>query len=396
MFKKPQIKTLITTVGTSLYSNLERLDTDKNPEYADIKEKYLDIKNEKTENGKLAKAKELVKLLLNLSPDTRLLGAEINSVYAMLEKGFLDEERERIIFFISDTYKGTEIGRILQNYFMNSQNRVNFKSCEIVKIEGLQDEKPNLFKTKGLTNLVRQMGQKYSLWQGSRLGINATGGYKAQIAMATAFGQVMQVPVFYKHEFFNQVISFPRVPFTINLSLVEKHIKFWADLSEEGATFTREDLDTYNLPDDVMEEIAPLLEEVEIEEKGVGNKLYSLSPLGQIYWQRFKRDNPYITIEPSKIDETDRLGCTFRDDHYPIGFKEYVRKVYNKNKFIKSCHSLTYKGQKSIENGRFYEYNKKHIVGEYKDRNGFGARFEVVTNANNELERKWVIKELGQ
>lgn len=394
MFHKPHVKTLITTVGTSLYSNLERIDIKKNPEYENIKNKYLEIKNAKNENDKSIKTRELVKLLIGLKPDARILGAEINSVYAMVEKEFLDEERERILFFVSDTHKGAEIGRILKYYFSDPQSPICFHSCEIVKIEGLQDKKPGMFKTQGLTNLVRQMGQRYSSWRYNNPGINATGGYKAQIAMATAFGQVMQVPVFYKHEFFNQVISFPRVPFTIDLSLVENHLKFWTDISEPGATFTKEKLDSYNLPDEIAEEIAPLLEEVEVEEEGSEKKLFSLSPLGQIYWQRFIFNNPDISLEPLEIEKSERKGCRFRDDHYPIGFKEYVQKVFKENEFIKSCHSTTYQGQRSIVNGRFREYDNNHIVGEYEDKNSFGARFEVVTNANNSLERKWIIEKL--
>lgn len=392
MLQKNEIKTLAVTVGTSMFSNLERIDLQKNPHLNAICELYGKLENKTTEPEKFRIIQDLANHFLSMEPDERLLGAEITSVYSMIQKNFLSKDRERIFFFVSDTQKGKDMGDILKHYFQDDSCKIKFKECNVVVIEKLQDEKPLDFKVHGLSYLVRELGKVYSQWQYCDLGINATGGYKAQIAIAVAFGQVMQIPVFYKHELFDQIISFPRVPFTINLNLIENNLKFWADIAEPSAAFTEEELQKYTIDPEVREEIDPLLEY--IEEENV--KHYSLSPLGQIYWQRYLANNRDIALKPEICPGKERTSVTFRDDHYPDGFREYAVKVYNENEFIKSCHSLPYHGQQSIKHGSFYIHNNKHIIGEYQDKKNFGARFEIMSNAKNELERNWVIKQLEE
>ncbi len=47
----------------------------------------------------------------------------------------------------------------------------------------------------------------------------------------------------------------------------------------------------------------------------------------------------------------------------------------------------------AINANRFYWRNKR-LIGEYIDRRGFGGRFEILTEARNELERRWVLNNL--
>lgn len=51
-----------------------------------------------------------------MPPELRLLGAEINSIEAMIRKGFLSDSRERLVFLVSDTEDGAAIGSILTSY----------------------------------------------------------------------------------------------------------------------------------------------------------------------------------------------------------------------------------------------------------------------------------------
>ncbi|MGI5862875.1 MAG: putative CRISPR-associated protein [Myxococcales bacterium] len=66
----------------------------------------------------------------------------------------------------------------------------------------------------GLRNLVRAIGKIARDAGGPEwVAINATGGYKAQIAVAVLIGQALGSPVFYKHERFeSEVIAFPPMP----------------------------------------------------------------------------------------------------------------------------------------------------------------------------------------
>ncbi len=398
---------LICTVGTSLfYPNLKGLDPENHykrptrendlPAKADLNAlERLDLP---ADSGRLQSLladlksafnsddyARVAKLLAALPPELRLCGAEINSIDAMVRKGFLGENRHNIIFLVSDTPEGQAIGRILGLYFQGENCPSRFHVCHVETVTGLQDEQPLVFKTEGLPNLVRLLGAHYRRWGGAEtVAINATGGYKAQIALAVAFGQATGTAVYYKHEKFDQVIPFPRIPFALDLSLVRDNLKLWADLAEFGVSFDPETLDR-RLPasEELRDLMFPLLESIE------EGSFYCLSALGLVYWEAFRSLSPDIKLKPARV--AGRRGCRFAPDHhYPIGFKEHVRRFYDAfPDYVSECHSIDYSGQGGIKTG--LRIKDKRLIGEYVDRDGFGARFEIVTSAENQMEREWLI-----
>jgi len=406
-----KITTLVCTVGTSLFfPNLHNLDplnyykseSGTTDEIGQREEESLSacglLQDRKKLESILESTKkfyesknwaQLAKQLVLLPPDLRLCGAEINSIEAMIRKKFLGDERNRLILLVSDTDDGNATGSILKAYFEDSRCPIQFKNCEYRAVAGLQDKNPLAFRTEGLTNLVRMLGEELRKWGSDYLGINATGGYKAQIALAVAFGQATHCPVFYKHERFDQIIQFPQVPFTIDLSLVGDNLKLWADLAGPSSMLEKDEIDARLTGNDELKEaIYPLLDDVEIN----GKIYFGLSALGMVYWEAFSINNPDVTIKPANAEA--RRGCHFRDHHYPAGFKEYVKKVYDTfPSLISECHSLPYSKNRSITRNRFYTKDGR-IIGEYIDKDAFGGRFEIMTAATNELERKWVCKEL--
>jgi len=406
--------TLICTVGTSLFfPNLSRLDPEKQylqePSDSDSiglaeknallryklwsnREKLSEILNNIKNAFDKKDFSRLADQLVLLPPELRLCGAEINSIGAMFRKKFISENRDRLIFLVSDTDEGTYIGKILTAYFGHRKCEIGFSQCDYITVPGLQDEKPLVFQRDGLTNLVRLLGEQLRKWGNESIAINATGGYKAQIALAVAFSQATKCQVFYKHERFDQIIRFPRIPFTIDLSLVENDLKRWATLTEPGAVFSEFKIKNL-LPDDpeLNEAIYPLLDCEEIDNESY----YSLSALGQVYWEAFYSQHSDVTIEPPNVKK--RRGCHFSGDHHrQIGFENYVKNVYNSfPKLISECHALPYDRQKAFTRNRFYII-KGQIIGDYIDRNNFGGRFKVMTEAQNELERKCVVKHLNE
>lgn len=404
--------TLICTVGTSLfYSNLAKLDPekqyqklDKDPVFPAEKEvlqksglldeprKLKDILEKIKQMYEKRNTAQITKQLLLLPSALRLCGAEINSIKAMIDKGFISPHREQLILLTSDTEDGKAIGDILSTYFQDNSCEIRFRRCEYLVVEGLQDEKPLIFRREGLPNLVRLLGEQYRKWGGeSAIAINATGGYKAQIAFAVAFGQATRCPVYYKHERFDQIIGFPKIPFTIDLSPVENHLKLWAELSEPGNSLNQSELQSYLNGESVQNSVIyPLLDFI----KDDGETLFSLSALGHVYWEAFLIQYPDTTLAPSAVQN--RNGCHFTPDHhYPKGFKEYVRKLYEAfPELISRCDSRDYSGQRGITGNQFY-LREGRIIGEYVDKDNFGGRFEVQTPASNDLERKWVIEQLN-
>ena len=59
------------------------------------------------------------------------------------------------------------------------------------------------------SRLAREICTSIKNYESEFCGINATGGYKAQIAIAVTIGQAARVPVYDKHELFNDITSFP-------------------------------------------------------------------------------------------------------------------------------------------------------------------------------------------
>lgn len=214
--------TLICTVGTSLFGNLGRL-----PEENPLRQAY--------DNGAWNK---LARELLDVGPTERVCGAEINTVESVREKKWLT--LERLLFLVSDTPDGRNTGKVLKEYFTQRSLRrhdIDLNSVEYCVIDKLQDERPKDFKVHGLRNLVRQAGEYIQRFGGSEsVAIDATGGYKAQIAIAVILGQALNIPVFYKHERFSEIIDFPPLPISFDYQILASHADLFTDL-ERGVVF---------------------------------------------------------------------------------------------------------------------------------------------------------------
>lgn len=86
------------------------------------------------------------------------------------------------------------------------------------------------FKLRGLRALVATLAERIEreLRQGVEVAINATGGFKAEIAYATLVGLLFDVPVYYIHEQFNELIEMPPVPVAWDYGVLAK----WEDFFE--------------------------------------------------------------------------------------------------------------------------------------------------------------------
>ncbi len=367
---------LISTVGTSIITNIKseyRADSGVSQEVHAELQRFLSEKNW----GQLAR------VLAQVDPSARICGAEINSVAELIKRG-------RIMlchmhFLVSDTEDGQNVGKLLESYFIERVGR-DLPDLETVKyhiIEGLQDAQPARFKTDGLRNLVRQIGDLVKRYQSETILIDATGGYKAQIAIAVVLGQALEIPVLYRFERFSEIINVPPLPIAFDYQVLGENADVLA-FFERGATVTLAETQ------DVDEKLRVLLEEVDID----GEVHVGLGAVGQIYLTgfrlRFPRD---LTLSP--VAPSEKRPPSFRDDHYPDGFKEFVQKVCDEVPWIKTAHSLPYDRQRAIRGTTFYVYQGK-LIGTYQDRNRFGARFEILTNAATPDQLAWAADQLNQ
>ena len=132
-------------------------------------------------------------------------------------------------FCHSATDDGRAIGKILKIYYEDRGH--NVKPIEICD---LQDENPRRFRTYGLRNLAKEICKVIRNYSSSTCAINATGGYKAQIAIAVLLGQAIGVPVYYKHERFNEVIKFPPMPVSLDFEVWMKASGMLFNLEEDA------------------------------------------------------------------------------------------------------------------------------------------------------------------
>lgn len=371
-----QRNTLICTVGTSLFeANLSRLsETTPNApaNWAAIRKAY-DEQNWKA----------LASEMLKIPPTERLCGAEINTIEESRRKNWLS--LENLIFLVSDTPNGRNTGEFLRLYFAQRSD-LKLRNLECKVIDNLQDERPADFKVHGLRNLVRAAGEYIQRFGGvDHTAIDATGGYKAQIAIAVIVGQALNIPVFYKHEKFSEIIDFPPLPISFDYEILAKNADLLIDF-ERGKAFSHEELGF------VDEKLRVLLTEVLVEEQPV----YELSPIGQIYLTGFRIRNPKPVSLTAAVN---KKPPSFRDDHYPIGFKDFVAKVCRENSWIVTANSLPYAGQQSIKGIGFYvrdEGDEKRLIGTFQDKDKFGARFWLHLTDESLAALTWAADQLNQ
>lgn len=369
--------TLLCTVGTSLFeSNLKRL-SESSPE---CPENWQEIKNQFDNSN----WNELAKELLKVNPSNRTCGAEINTIEEAKKKKWL--ELDNLILLVSDTEAGRNTGYVLKKYF-EGRDDLNLQQVEFKVIEQLQDTEPKNFKIHGLRNLVRIVGDFIQRFGNEAIAIDATGGYKAQIAVAVLIGQALDIPVYYKHERFSEIIDFPPLPISLDYDILGRNSDILTDF-ERGKSYAKSELDNFD------EKLRVFLTEIEIDNEPV----FELNAIGQLYLTSFRLRYPKV-VNVKALSDSERKEPTFRDDHYPIGFKDFVEKVWRENKWIKTCWSLSYHGQQAIKGIGFSvkpDENKNIIVGTYQDKNNFGARFQVILADESSESLNWVTDQLNQ
>ena len=269
---------------------------------------------------------------------------------------------------------------LMHNYYEAQGHRV---LCHT--IEGLQAENEERFRRTGLRRLVQKVAEITRNAGGSEwVAFNATGGYKAQIALSAIIGQAIGIPVYYKHEDFPGVIALPPMPVAFDYELLGR---------EAGTLLALETEDAIPFMDEVPEALLPLVEEVEVDKQ----RYIGLSAMGQLYLEGFRLRYPLEKTLPAIPLEKERRKPTFPDDHYPNGFHDYVEKVWRETAWIVSCRSLPYDKQRGIRDRVFYlRPNDDEVVGEYRDRSGFGARFAIATLAKTKAQKLAVIEYLNR
>ena len=326
---------------------------------------------------------EVATQLHKIDPTERLCGAEINSVTDLLAQQVI--EIGNLHLFHSETDDGKAIAKILKAYFTEDRWCV-----QIHCIEGLRDDAPDLFRTQGLRNLAKLFGEQVreSRQNSIPCAINATGGYKAQIAIAVLMGQALDIPVYYKHERFDVIIPFPPMPVALDFSLWQRASGMFMVLSRTNACEQWK-----NFSEDWDERFEPLVNRVRID-----NEDYlSLSATGQIFHETFRS-----RFQQLKATNLPRAASKRQKEQPKLGnhaynqardsISHYLQEVTDAKPYVRYCHS-TYWNPDLSESTRF-RLSREEVQGIYSDAT-WCVKFKVVTTTEDKNQLPVVVADLN-
>ena len=367
---KPYI--LLCTVGTSLKKHLEKW---YQTEYG-VAKGIEDFDSSDWEKA--------IRHFKGLDPLDRQCGAEINSIQAMIAEDFV-ADNPQICLFHSETQQGKDIALFLRRY-LHSEDHYR-QVPQLHEISRLRDSSPRVFRTKGLRTLVRELCGAIKEYGPAACAINATGGYKAQIAIAVMIGQALNVPVYYKHEFFAEksIISFPPLPIALDEQVWLKNRSLFHDLHQE---------DDFVPADRFAGEWEEVLESLIERDSQEGRDFLMLSPAGELMHEKF-RERP--DIESPGLKDAPRKGrATMGKDDFSKGQNEirtFMQKVIDQNRFVVSCNCFY--ANPDLPSPTGFRITAKGVTGIYSD-GSFTAKFGVTTTAESEAQEDVAVSELNR
>ena len=204
------MKTLITPVGTSLFTNY--LDENTNGAFGHYYETIKKCSASEWDDYYHEIEELKISSLDFIEREQISASAELQSITKIRDK--LQEDLD-VHLFASDTIASRLAAEILMDNkvvapVLGSNISVAFDARADV-IEGLQVEDPKAFSNQGMTNLIRKIDEKAGgCWLA--LAINITGGYKATLPYLTILAQLKHVPLYYNFEDTKEIITVPPIP----------------------------------------------------------------------------------------------------------------------------------------------------------------------------------------
>ena len=239
-----------------------------------------------------------------------------------------------------------------------------------------------------MRNLAKLLGERVRETGADFCAINATGGYKAQIAIAVLMGQALEIPVYYKHERFNAIIPFPPMPVALDFELWERASGMFRVLSQPDACEPWQ-----QFSEDWDERFETLVNRVKID----GTDYLELSATGQIFHDTFRfRFHSHKTARLPR-DSDEKRSPTLGTHNYGQAentIRHHLERITNERPYTCSCHT-TYWNPDLTEKDRFRMVDGK-VQGIYS--NGtWCVKFTVLTTAeDDEAQLRAVVADLNE
>ncbi len=257
--------TYICTCGTSII-------TKRNIDFEKIKGVSLAKWKEYESDIDLIREQAISELdAISLPQDLNETSAEIKSLYKM---GLTCHDK--IILISTYTIEGRLCAELVRE-FLISKGLIAQENVQIEEIKGLQANDGKEFTHEGIKNLLSYL-LKY---EGENIVLNITGGYKSVVPYLALIGMLFNKPICYIHEDSEDIITLTHIPVLLNeeiilkvedkLRLIEKETAISKEQWQKGIDYNDHRLDCL------------------IEEE---NGYVTLSGIGFLFWERFKRDYP--------------------------------------------------------------------------------------------------------
>jgi putative CRISPR-associated protein (TIGR02619 family) len=346
------MKTIITTVGTSLLENYikdnsEDFQRTEKFEYS-IKQKernsYEKFNKELKDDGLIEKIKEYA---TENFPNS---SAELTSLQKLKEK-YPNEEDFIIYLITSDTFEGYLIGEILKEVL--EENNFKVKDVKYIEYFNVNINNRDLIR-KGYKDFIKYIDKKIN---GYNEIINITGGYKAFIPVATIIASIKNIPLVYLFERSKYLIEIPPAPLKLDLSIIEKLKEVFEYIEEKSGIEENNPLlmkVKNNLSYQEKQQIEYLFEEG-------GNNMLTTSLIGDILWEEFK-EKQEVKLDKCNLEYNYKVNNSNWGRHHGNDKVEEFGKKLLKNEYV--C---------EIINSAEYEPNKKDFILEIEPKGKIGV-----------------------
>lgn len=282
-------RTILTTVGTSLLRNLDRLSAG-------------------WQHNQTLPAADLVETWLRQSDPVKA-SAETHTWYRLGLFDADDKDKVEVVLIHSQT----EDGRFCADRLV-SMAEYNGLKARVRQVDGLDYSDGQKFN-RGLRQLARVVGEEIKRGQASgTVELAATGGFKAEIAIANLVGAVSDTPVHYIYEQFTSLITIEPIPVTLR-----------ADWIRSGAG--RKLLEAFESANDVIPlgDIESLLKQDErlLSLLEIDGEHAALNLLGEIAVRLIATPDESWP-PPTDIPPSDKIRLDSAAHHRPRGWEQIV------------------------------------------------------------------------
>lgn len=293
------MKTIITTVGTSIFENYMHNDIKDIVSYVAINKQVQDLRNleakhynsdggneshiskqienkwfkgiTKDANGDWDKAK-------NSSDMNTYASAEIQSIIAIIKES--EKASFKLYFLASDTVLSLLASNLIKLFFetykadIKNKKGVNISIdiYEPIVINKLQIKNANDFQQEAILDLIEQINSIKGDQESQEIVLNISGGYKGIIPIMTIIGQLEGYDLNYMYEDSQEVITIGQLPISFDWAVLESVGSYLNDESIQALFNKRNNAPSKKIYDKIKE-LKLIIE---------GNNTAKLSIIGQL------------------------------------------------------------------------------------------------------------------